>query len=591
MTKQKWMLQSKRADFEGLSKSLGVDPVTVRLLRNRDLKTEEEMQGFLCADEKQFQNPHLMKDMDKGVFILAEAIKKNSKIRIIGDYDADGITASYILHRTINFLKGNVSVAIPHRVKDGYGLNSNLIEGCREDGVEVIITCDNGVSANEALELAGAYGIQTVVTDHHQIPGQEAEDGTYKEDPIMADAVINPKQQLCKYPFKGLCGAGVAFKFCCVLLEKMTGEVWSEISELKKELLIYAAIGTVGDVMDLLGENRAIVKCGLNYLGNTEDNSVLSLLEKCGLDKKQVRAGNIGFQIAPCLNASGRIDTPQHALDLLIHKEKEYCELQAERLVVMNEERKKMTERFVEEAAEIAEKTVDPVLVIFLPDCHESIAGIVAGRIRERFFKPTLIITRGEEYCKGSGRSIETYEMYRELWKEKDLFVKFGGHAMAVGFSIEEANIQILREKLNLNCILTEADLEEKVLIDVPMPMEYVTLGLLEELKRLEPFGKGNPSPLFAQKDLVLRYVQIIGKEKKFVKLFLSLPSGRKVEGVYFCAPEVFKEFLETTYGNEIATSYMQGNRGSEKLSVCYQPEINSFHGKDDIRFVIKYVS
>lgn len=591
MIKQKWMVQNKKADFAGLGQALGIDPVTVRLLRNRGLTTEEEMRVFLSADETQFLNPHLMKDMDKGVAIVAEAIRSGDKIRIIGDYDADGITSSYILHRTITYLNGDVSVAIPHRVKDGYGLNVNLINACKEDEIKTILTCDNGVSAGEALELAHTYGMRTVVTDHHQIPGSEMSDGTFTEDEIPADAIINPKQQDCVYPFKGLCGAGVAYKFSCALLEMMTGEAWEQISTLKKELLIYAAIGTVGDVMDLLGENRAIVKCGLNYLKTSDDVSLLSLLEQCGLKKEQVKAGNIGFKLAPCLNASGRIDSPQHAMDLLLHKDPEYCRRQAERLVAMNEERKQLTERYVSEAVNIAAKTTDSVLVIYLPECHESIAGIVAGRIRERFFKPTLIITRSEECCKGSGRSIEAYEMYRELSKVKELFLKFGGHAMAVGFSIAEDNISTLREKLNQNSILTEEDLGEKVSIDVPMPMDYASVKLLEELKMLEPHGKGNPTPLFAQKDVELRYVQVVGKDKKFIKMFLSLPNGKKVEGIYFVTPEEFRTFLEDSFKKEIATSYMSGKRGEEKIAVCYQPEINVYNGLQSVQYVVKYIS
>ena len=592
MNKQKWMVQNKKADFQGLARSLSIDPVTVRILRNRGLTTEEEMREFLRVDESKCWNPLLMKDMEKGRDIIRRAIETGKKIRIIGDYDADGITSSYILYRSISFLNGDVSVAIPHRVKDGYGMNVNLINKCKEDGVETIITCDNGVSAREALLLAKEYGMDTIVTDHHQMPGTEGEDGTYIEDEVPADAVINPKQQACTYPFKDLCGAGVAYKFASALLGDMIGdkeETGSFTTEaLQAELLMYAAIGTVGDVMDLIGENRTIVKCGLNYINQTNDPSILALFAQCGLEKEKVRAGNIGFQIAPCLNASGRIDSPQHALDLLIHKSQ--CDVLAQRLVAMNEERKKLTEQFVEQASEVAAESEDNVLVIYLPKCHESIAGIVAGRIRERFFKPTLVITKGEECCKGSGRSIEAYPMYREVAKHKDLFLKFGGHSMAVGFSLEEENISSLREKLNQDSTLMEEDLEEKVLIDVPMPMEYVTLELLEEFQRLEPFGKGNPTPLFAQKDIILNYVQVIGKGKKFVKLFLQLPNGMKTDGVFFISPEEMADFLQESFGEETAESYMQGKRGESIISLCYQPELHIYNGKKSIRFVIKHI-
>ncbi len=588
MTKQKWMVQSKKAEFNELAKKLGVNPVTVRIMRNRDLTTEEEMRAFLMADERQFFDPFLMKDLKEGISVIINAVRDGKKIRIIGDYDADGITASYILYRSISAIGGEVSVAIPHRVKDGYGMNTNLINQCKEDGIETIITCDNGVSAKEALLLAKEYNMQVVVTDHHQMPGTEAEDGTFVEEKVEAVAVINPKQKACGYPFKELCGAGIAYKFATAMLDAADKTSEDEFAKLKNELLMYAAIGTVGDVMDLLGENRAIVKCGLNFINQTDDPSLLALFEHCGLKKQAVRAGNIGFQIAPCLNASGRIDSPQHAIDLLIQKEE--CELLAGKLVAMNEERKAMTERFVEVAVAQAKQTEDKVLVLYLPECHESIAGIVAGRIRERFFKPTLVITKGEEHCKGSGRSIESYPMYREMAKQKDLFLKFGGHKMAVGFSLNEENISILRKKLNQDCILTDDDLEEKVLIDVPMPMEYVTLDLLDEFKRLEPFGKGNPMPLFAQKDLTLTYVQVIGKEKKFVKLFFILPSGMKGDAVYFISPQQMQEFLTENFGEEVSSNYMQGKRGDARISVCYQPEIHVFNNKRSIRYVIKYI-
>lgn len=589
MKKQRWMVLNKSGDFKGLGEKLGLDPVTVRILVNRGLTTEEEMKAFVEADVQSLYDPHLMKDMDKGTTLIAEAIKDGKKIRIIGDYDADGITSSYILHRTISSLDGDVSVAIPHRVKDGYGLNLNLINQCREDGIEVIITCDNGVAAPEALMLAKEYHMTTVVTDHHRIPGNENEDGSFTEDKIPADAVINPKQQACRYPFKDLCGAGIAYKFSLALIERMTDRAWNVMDKQKEELMMYAAIGTIGDVMDLLGENRVIVKCGLNYIKTCEDPSLLALLDQCGLDKNNIRSGNVGFQIAPCLNASGRIDSPRHAMDLLLCKDAEYCRNQAERLVEMNEQRKQMTEQFVEQAVEMAHESEDKVLVLYLPQCHESIAGIVAGRIRERFMKPTLVITKGEEMCKGSGRSIEAYDMYRELSKVKTIFSKFGGHSMAVGFSLEEDRIQMLREKLNLNSTLREEDFDEKVLIDVPMPMEYVSMKLVEEFGCLEPFGKGNTTPLFAQKDLTLLYVKVIGRDKKFIRLQLLTSTGLRVEGVYFVSPDEFFEYLTQTYGAEISEHYARGNRGDLKVAVCYQPEIHTYMEKRSIRYNIKY--
>ncbi|MCR4955107.1 MAG: single-stranded-DNA-specific exonuclease RecJ [Lachnospiraceae bacterium] len=591
--KTKWMVQNKRGDFKGIAAKFGIDQVTARLLRNRDVCTEEEIKQFLTCDVSGLEDGALMKDMAKGVAIIKRAILEHRKIRIIGDYDIDGVTASYILYRGIDYCKGEVSASIPDRIVDGYGINERLIDCAKEDGIDTIITCDNGISAMDAIKKAKDEGMHVVVTDHHNVPYITEEDGTMTYLQSEADAIINPKQIECAYPFKEICGAVVAYKFVEQLLRAFLVEE-EKIKTLLSHLLMYAAIGTVGDIMELKGENRIIVKRGLELIRECDDPSLCALIRACNLDQSAISAYHIGYILGPCINASGRIDTAENALKLLLCKDRAQCDQLAAILVSLNEERKKMTEESTKEAIKQVEETSlkeDLVLVVYLEDCHESIAGIIAGRIRERFGKPTFVITKSESELKGSARSIETYNIYDEMMKVSDVFTRFGGHPMAAGCSLPENKLAELRRRLNENCTLTKEDLVEKVSIDVPMPMDYVTMPLIEEMDLLRPYGKGNPSPLFAQKNVEVVHVRIIGKERKFVKLKLKSEAGNYFDGIYFEDPGVWQEFLLEKFGEETTTKIMSGEQTGVKISICYVPDINEFRGYRNIQMQIKYVS
>lgn len=591
MIKQKWMVQAKAADFQGLGKRLGVDPVTVRLLRNRGLTTEEEMRRFLEGGREALYDGSRMLGMEQAVTILLEKIERRKPIRIIGDYDIDGITATYILERTIRAMGGVVSHKIPHRITDGYGVNENLIRQAHEDKMDTILTCDNGIAAMEAIALGKRFGMTIVVTDHHSIPYEE-ENGKRRYLRSEADVIVNPKQEECTYPFPDICGAFVAFKLSEQLLLR-SGLLEEERQSLWENLCMYAAIGTVGDIMELREENRAIVQLGLSLIHETTDESLLALIRACKLEKEAVNAYHIGFVLGPCLNASGRLKTAEMALDMLLHKEPEACRVLAEELVSLNEERKRLTKQQTEIAiGQVSREAAnDKVLVVFLPDCHESIAGIIAGRVREYFYRPTMVVTRGEDGLKGSGRSIEGYSMFEEMTKVADCFTRFGGHPMAAGFSLEEEKLSELRTRLNENCCLTEEDLQEKVHIDAAMPMDYVTMPLVYEFSRLEPFGKGNEAPLFAQKNLEILHYMEVGRERKFVKLLLRTEYGNQFSGIYFEEAEKFKEFLKNKFGEDIGEKIISGKQTKAVISVCYVPEINSYHNTNTLQMRIKYVS
>lgn len=586
----KWVIQTKRADFKAIGERFSIDQVTARLLRNRDVISDDEIQRYLNPSMDQLYNPSLMLHMDQGCEIIWDKIKAGKDIRIIGDYDIDGVTSTYILYQGIKACGGNVSEKIPDRITDGYGLNIRLIEQAISDGIDTIITCDNGISAIEEINFAKEQGMTVVVTDHHNVPYEEDERGQIHYKYTNADAVINPKQADCPYPFKGICGAVVAYKFVWRLLEysDLTPE---EISRLREELLIYAAIGTIGDIMDLKDENRIIVKKGLELLRRTRDESLVALIKACNLEQKNVDAYHIGFVIGPCINASGRLKTAEFALKLLLCKDSQQCEAYAKQLVALNEERKHLTEKFTEQAIEMVENSDlnnDRVLIVFLPECHESIAGIIAGRVRERFVKPTMVVTKSEEGLKGSGRSIEAYPMYDEMTKVAECFTKFGGHALAAGFSLLEENLDLLRQKLNENCTLTPEDMVEKISIDVNMPMDYVTFPLIEEFRTLRPFGKGNPAPLFAQKDVEIISLRQIGRERKFCKFKFRSDAGNFFDGILFENPEVFYSFLQEKYGEKLAKQCMEGKQTGIKIAICYVPEINEYDGRRTMQIQVK---
>lgn len=534
MAEQIWMLQTKRADFDGIARQFGIDPVTARVIRNRGIEGRENIERYLYGDLDSLYSPWLLKDMRPAVDILKRKLKEGQKIRIVGDYDIDGVCSTYILYQALKRLGGNVDYAIPDRIKDGYGINESMIRAAAEDGIDTILTCDNGISAFSQIQTAKDFGMTVIVTDHHEVPA----DGEREILP-PADAVIDPKQRSCSYPFPEICGAVVAYKLVQALYEEsgVSREEWLELLE-------FAAIATVGDVMKLQDENRMIVKYGLKKLGHTKNLGLRKLAEKTNLDLSSITAYHIGFVIGPCLNAGGRLQTAKLALSMLLAKDEETAEELAQELKDLNDMRKDMTEHWTAEAKVLADTQYrnDKVLVIFLPDCHESLAGIIAGRLREYCQKPAIVLTRSEEAVKGSGRSIESYHMFQKLSEVKDLMLKFGGHPMAAGLSLLEENIDEFRRELNERSGLTEEDFKAKLWIDVPMPIDYINERLVEELKILEPFGQGNEKPLFAQKQVRIRSCRVIGKNKNVVKLVLEGGSGMPMDGILFTDGIAFEE-------------------------------------------------
>ena len=564
MAEQIWMLQTKRADFDGIARQFGIDPVTARVIRNRGIEGRENIERYLYGDLDSLYSPWLLKDMRPAVDILKRKLKEGQKIRIVGDYDIDGVCSTYILYQALKRLGGNVDYAIPDRIKDGYGINESMIRAAAEDGIDTILTCDNGISAFSQIQTAKDFGMTVIVTDHHEVPA----DGEREILP-PADAMIDPKQRSCSYPFPEICGAVVAYKLVQALYEEsgVSREEWLELLE-------FAAIATVGDVMKLQDENRMIVKYGLKKLGHTKNLGLRKLAEKTNLDLNSITAYHIGFVIGPCLNAGGRLQTAKLALSMFLAKDEETAEELAQELKDLNDMRKDMTEHWTAEAKVLADTQYrnDKVLVIFLPDCHESLAGIIAGRLREYCQKPAIVLTRSEEAVKGSGRSIESYHMFQKLSEVKDLMLKFGGHPMAAGLSLLEENIDEFRRELNERSGLTEEDFKAKLWIDVPMPIDYINERLVEELKILEPFGQENEKPLFAQKQVRIRSCRVIGKNKNVVKLVLEGGSGMPMDGILFTDGIAFEE----------------ERAGRTVMDIIYYPEINEYNGNRNLQVVIR---
>ena len=566
---EKWVVAAKKADFNQIGQQFHIDPVIARLIRNRDVVGEEKIREYLLGTVEEIPSPWLMNDMEKAVDILERKIQQQAKIRIIGDYDIDGVTSTYILFKGLTRIGANVDTYIPDRVADGYGIHEHLIDRAGEDGIDTIVTCDNGIAAAAEIQMAKDKGMTVIVTDHHEIPYRE-ENGERQVILPPADAILNPKQYDCPYPNKNLCGAVVAFKYITALYERFGVP--------EKELEDYyelAAIATVGDVMDLQGENRILVKEGLRRLKETKNPGLQELIRANALEDAKITAYHIGFVLGPCINASGRLDTAARSLQLLNAQTIEEAAKLAGDLTALNQSRKALTEKGKEEAIRLIETTDlknDRVLVVYLPDCHESLAGIIAGRLREKYHKPAFVLTRGETSAKGSGRSIESYSMYEELVKCADLMVQFGGHPMAAGLSIKEENIEAFRRQLNENCTLTEEDLRPKIVIDVPMPVSYITKELVEQISLLEPFGKGNTKPVFAQKGLRVLDSSILGKNKNVVKVKLLDPQGVPMEGIYFGEAEEFAGFLKE----------------HDTIAVTYYPEINRFRGRESLQIIIQ---
>lgn len=577
---EKWVVNAKRADFNKIADTFHISPVLARLMRNRDLITEDEMRMYLYGDLTDLPSPYLLKDVEKAADIMCRKIKEDRKIRIISDYDVDGVSSNYILYVGLKKCGAMVDYCIPHRIEDGYGINENLITEASKDGIDTIITCDNGISALNQIRYANELGITVIVTDHHDIPYEETEQGIVYHIPEAA-AVVNPKQKDCPYPYKSICGAVVCYKFMQVMFEKCG------ISSREMEhFLPIAALATECDVMPLKHENRIIVKEGIKRMSHSGIPGLHALLEANNYLHRTITSYTLGFIIGPCINASGRLKSAQDAMELLLCQDPAVAKEKAEELVSLNAERKEMTNQGTEEAIRYLEETGhvhDKVLIVYLPEVHESIAGIIAGRIKELYNKPTFVLTKGKEGVKGSGRSIEAYHMHKEMTRISDCFTKFGGHPMAAGLSLEESRIEEMRERLNHNTTLQEEDFIKKILIDIPVPFGYLTESFVDELSLLEPFGMDNKKPVFAQKNLQISSLRLVGKTKKYVKLYLRDETGFQMEAMYFGDAEAFcKEIIEK-YGEDVLNRLYRGLATQVRIHIIYYPEINEWNGTRSI--------
>lgn len=568
----KWFVTMKKADFNGIAEKYQISPIIARLMRNRDVIGDEAIDFYLNGTVEDLYDGLLMKDMDRAVDILKEKIEEGKKIRVIGDYDIDGVNATYILQQGLAGLGADVDTDIPDRIKDGYGLNQMLIDRALEDDVDTIITCDNGIAAMNEIAYGKEQGMTIVVTDHHEVPYLE-ENGEKKYLLPPADAVVDPHRADCEYPFKGLCGAAVAYKLVEVLY-RVSGKSEQEVEHLQESLMENVAIATIGDVMDLVGENRVFVKKGLELLKTTKNEGLHALMQCTGVDTANLNTYHIGFVLGPCINAGGRLDTAKRALELLNASNRREAVTLAADLKELNDSRKEMTEEGVEEAVRQIESSSwkdDQVLVVYLPECHESIAGIIAGRIKERYYRPTFVLTKGETGVKGSGRSIEAYDMFAEMSRCRELFTKFGGHKLAAGLSLEEENVEVFRKRINELADLTEEDLQMRVSIDMRLPFPYINEELIHELKILEPFGKGNGKPLFAESKLRVIQPRIFGKNRNVLKCRLEDQQGNQMEAVYFGEVEDCLQQMEK----------------KQIMSFTYYPTVNEYMGKRTIQLTI----
>ncbi len=582
---EKWIEIRKGGNFMEMAKKYGIDPLIARIIRNRDIIDEKEITEYLYGGKEALHNPHLLKDVDKAAEIIAEGIAEKKAMRIIGDYDIDGVNATYILLDGIHRCGGNVDAAIPDRMKDGYGINEHLIEQALSDGKELLITCDNGIAAINEINFAKEKGMTVVVTDHHEIPYRNTEQG--KEFlRSNADAIVNPKQADCPYPCKGICGAVVAWKLVQVLYERM------DIPVEEADIFIEnAGFATVGDVMDLTGENRILVKLGLKALEHTKNPGMKALIAKNKLSDKPLSAYHIGFVLGPCINASGRLDTAKRSLELLLERDEVKASALAGELVELNESRKYMTQQETQKALEQIEKEgreKDKVLVVYLPECHESLAGIIAGRIREAYQRPVFVLTRGEEGVKGSGRSIEAYSMFDKMTEVAELFTKYGGHPMAAGLSMREEDIDKLREQLNQKAELSEEDMAEVVRLDAVLPMSYFTVDTIRQLSVLEPCGKSNTKPVFADRNIKITRAGIVGVNRNVLKLHLLDSKGNPVAGVYFGEVEKFLTFLSEKFGSEEVDAAMHGKENSIQFAAVYEPAVDTYSGRESVQAIIR---
>ena len=605
---EKWYVAAKKADFQGIAKRFGIDPVTARIIRNRDVVGDDEIRQYLYGTRAELGDPAQLQGGLEAASLLKQKIEEGKKIRIIGDYDIDGVNSTYILYRALTRCGAQVDYEIPDRMKDGYGLNISLLKLALEEGIDTVLTCDNGISAIAEIAYAKENGMTVIVTDHHEplfeeVPEEDqaetiqpqtdtarripSPDGTRIFRLPPADVIVNPKQPNCRYPYKKLCGAAVAWKVVC-LLYRLYG-----MEEEAEQFLQFVGFATVGDVMELDGENRILVKEGLKQLRITQNYGWRALIQANNLDFDTLNSYHIGFVLGPCINASGRLDTAKRSLRLLLAKDAAEAELLATRLKQLNDERKELTQAAVDLACEQIDGSTeanDRVLVVYLPDCHESIAGIVAGRIRERYGKPTFVVTNAEaeDEAKGSGRSIEAYSMFEEMVKCQDLFRKFGGHPMAAGFSLPRSRIDEMRRRLNENCTMTEEDMAEKIMVDVPMPINYIRESLVEELSVLEPFGNGNEKPLFAERHLKLLSARILGKNANVLKLQVANATGCTMEALYFGIPDNILSYLADKYGRNEVQKLLWGKANQIEMDLTYYPSINEYQGRRTLQIVIK---
>lgn len=587
MKKERWRLYAKKADFAAISKAYGINQVTARIMRNRGVETKEEIESYLKGDLDYLSDPALMKDADKAASLLEAAIANNELIAISSDFDNDGIFSGLLLKEAIIELGGRAAIFTPNRVMEGYGVNSRIVEEANANGASVLLTCDNGIAAFEAIEEAKKLGMTVIVTDHHEVPFEE-HDGKKIYLLPKADAIVDPKQEDCAYPFKSLCGTGVAYQLMTLLFRRM-----KRTMSRQEIFLQYTAIATVADVMELVGENRILVRKGLSYLNHTNHTGLRALMEVCGIAPEQVRAYHIGFILGPCFNAAGRLDTIVHALALLESKEYDQALALAGELWAMNEERKELTRVGTERAVELIEHATwkdEHVYLVYIKDCHESVAGIIAGRLRERYYRPVLVFTDASEegQIKASGRSIDDYDMFTELSAFRNLFLRFGGHKMAAGLTMEKKNLEILREGLNARCTLTQTQLMPLVMIDAAMPLGYISEEVIADLEKLEPFGRANEKPLFAQQHLSVLRLSRIGKNRNVVKMSVMGPEGIIMDALYFGDTDVFFDFLEEEYGRDNVAAALRGMRNTIDIGVTYYPQINEFQGKRSLQIVIQ---
>ena len=587
MKKERWRLYAKKADFAAISKAYGINQVTARIMRNRGVETKEEIESYLKGDLDYLSDPALMKDADKAASLLEAAIANNELIAISSDFDNDGIFSGLLLKEAIIELGGRAAIFTPNRVMEGYGVNSRIVEEANANGASVLLTCDNGIAAFEAIDEAKKLGMTVIVTDHHEVPFEE-HDGKKIYLLPKADAIVDPKQEDCAYPFKSLCGTGVAYQLMTLLFRRM-----KRTMSRQEIFLQYTAIATVADVMELVGENRILVRKGLSYLNHTNHIGLRALMEVCGIAPEQVRAYHIGFILGPCFNAAGRLDTIVHALELLESKEYDQALALAGELWAMNEERKELTRVGTERAVELIEHATwkdEHVYLVYIKDCHESVAGIIAGRLRERYYRPVLVFTDASEegQIKASGRSIDVYDMFTELSAFRNLFLRFGGHKMAAGLTMEKKNLEILRDGLNARCTLTQTQLMPLVMIDAAMPLGYISEEVIADLEKLEPFGRANEKPLFAQQHLSVLRLSRIGKNRNVVKMSVMGPEGIIMDALYFGDTDVFFDFLEEEYGRDNVAAALRGMRNTIDIGVTYYPQINEFQGKRSLQIVIQ---